>query len=127
MDTKSGRVINGSFNGTELNLNQEFLYYRGASGNNEVFENRSSGAYIFRPNGTAHPILDGKDSIKFDFVAGDLIDEVHQTWGDFVHQIIRVYKVGVDYAEFDWVVGPLPDKKYVLECSTMNIYLYNYF
>lgn len=32
-----------------LKLEQSFHYYEGAEGNNEVFENRSSGAYIFRP------------------------------------------------------------------------------
>lgn len=44
-------------------------------------------------------------------VAGDLVDEVHQTWGEFVHQIVRVYKLGADAIEFDWVVGPIPDHK----------------
>lgn len=28
---------------------QSFVYYEGAEGNNKVFKNRSSGAYIFRP------------------------------------------------------------------------------
>ncbi|XP_026462046.1 lysosomal alpha-mannosidase-like isoform X2 [Ctenocephalides felis] len=111
LSTSTGRIFNASFNGTELPLEQEFVYYRGASGNNEVFENRSSGAYIFRPNGTAHPFLNGKEPVKFDMVAGDLVDEVHQTWGEFVHQIVRVYKLGADAVEFDWVVGPIPDHK----------------
>lgn len=33
----------------EIVLVQSFNYYEAAVGNNKVFENRSSGAYIFRP------------------------------------------------------------------------------
>lgn len=32
-----------------MNVVQSFQYYEGAEGNNKVFANRSSGAYIFRP------------------------------------------------------------------------------
>lgn len=32
-----------------MNFVQSFHYYEGAEGNNKVFINRSSGAYIFRP------------------------------------------------------------------------------
>lgn len=35
-------------------VEQTFHYYLSAEGNNEVFENRSSGAYIFRPK-DSHP------------------------------------------------------------------------
>lgn len=44
-------------NKTKIPLGQQFYYYRGAAGNNEVFANRSSGAYIFRPNGTEPHII----------------------------------------------------------------------
>jgi len=37
----------------DMNLVQSFHFYEGAEGNNEVFENRSSGAYIFRPKETS--------------------------------------------------------------------------
>lgn len=37
------------WNDRDLNVVQSFHYYVGAEGNNEVFVNRSSGAYIFRP------------------------------------------------------------------------------
>lgn len=38
-------------------VQQEFLWYPGYSGDNESADRRSSGAYIFRPNGTdAFPI-----------------------------------------------------------------------
>lgn len=34
-----------------MQISREMLYYKGMSGNNEGFDNRASGAYIFRPNG----------------------------------------------------------------------------
>jgi hypothetical protein len=36
----------------KLGLSQRFYYYKGYIGDNKEFANRSSGAYIFRPNGT---------------------------------------------------------------------------
>jgi len=33
-------------------VSQNFYYYKGYIGNNKEFANRSSGAYIFRPNGS---------------------------------------------------------------------------
>jgi len=36
-----------------MTLMQSFQYYEGAEGNNKVFANRSSGAYIFRPKETS--------------------------------------------------------------------------
>jgi len=43
-------------NGAPMEIKQNFLWYRGAVGDNSVFEKRASGAYIFRPNGTAQPV-----------------------------------------------------------------------
>lgn len=37
-------------------VRQEFLWYEGFPGDSYTAEKRSSGAYIFRPNGTAYPI-----------------------------------------------------------------------
>jgi hypothetical protein len=36
----------------ELPVSQNFYYYEGYIGDNEEPKNRSSGAYIFRPNGS---------------------------------------------------------------------------
>ena len=33
-------------------MTQSFHYYSGAKGDNREFKNRSSGAYVFRPDGT---------------------------------------------------------------------------
>lgn len=61
-------------NGVTTKITQNFYYYLGASGNNEIFANRSSGAYIFRPNGTYR----GLERADIRVVTGDVVDEVHQ-------------------------------------------------
>lgn len=43
---------------------QNFYYYESAVGNNAVFENRSSGAYIFRPNSSLI-IVNPQPSVKY--------------------------------------------------------------
>lgn len=43
----------------DIPITQEFLYYEGWSGNNNVTNNRASGAYVFRPTSTdALPLTD---------------------------------------------------------------------
>ena len=37
---------------SEMKVEQNFFYYRAMVGNNSDFDNRASGAYIFRPNGS---------------------------------------------------------------------------
>lgn len=61
-------------NGVETQITQSFQYYEGAAGNNEIFANRSSGAYIFRPNGTSK----GFEQATIRVVNGEVVDEVHQ-------------------------------------------------
>lgn len=60
--------------GERKKLVQSFHYYIGAMGNNRIAENRSSGAYTFRPNGTINSI----DRADIRVVNGDIVDEVHQ-------------------------------------------------
>ena len=113
--------------GTTHDVTQEFLWYDGFNGDNQTPENRSSGAYIFRPKGvTAYPIsssntpevviYSGFYQITFNqwlnFIwrltgqLGPLVQEIHQTYDTWVNQIIRIYN-GQDHVEFDWVVGPI--------------------
>ncbi|XP_058452835.1 lysosomal alpha-mannosidase-like [Malaya genurostris] len=93
-----------NINGQDHRLEQNFLYYEGAYGNNEVFENRSSGAYIFRPNGTESPIANYAQIRVF---KGDHVQEVHQIFNEWVSQVIRVYEHD-RHVEFEWLVGPIP-------------------
>lgn len=96
-------------NNKTIPITQELLYYRGTVGDNRAFLNRSSGAYIFRPNGTEAYKLTQKAQIKL--FQGDLIVELHQVFNEWAAQIIRVYKTE-SLVEFDWVVGPIPLKYY---------------
>lgn len=74
-------------------------------GNNAEWKNRSSGAYIFRPNGTDPYAINEK--VQFEVFEGDLVSEVHQVFNDWLAQTIRIYG-DENYVEFDWIVGPLP-------------------
>ncbi|XP_070500728.1 lysosomal alpha-mannosidase-like isoform X1 [Chironomus tepperi] len=92
--------------GTCSKISQKFLYYKGAVGNNEIFENRSSGAYIFRPE----PKSSEKEIAKratIDVIKGEQVDEVHQTFNEWLSQVVRIYKTE-NFVEFEWLVGPIP-------------------
>ncbi|XP_058821189.1 lysosomal alpha-mannosidase-like isoform X1 [Topomyia yanbarensis] len=100
----NGLLSTINIDGRGYNLQQDFLFYEGAYGNNEVFENRSSGAYILRPNGTVTNI---GASPQIRVVLGDHVQEVHQIFNQWVSQVIRVYK-HEKHVEFEWMVGPIP-------------------
>lgn len=91
-------------NGVTENIRQDFYYYKGAAGNNAEFKNRSSGAYIFRPNGTE--LLIG-NTVSFSIYESAQVKEVHQRFNQWVSQVIRIYE-GVNRVEFEWLVGPIP-------------------
>lgn len=88
---------------TEM-FTQNFIWYEGANGDNREFKNRSSGAYIFRPNGTERLVA---QRVKVEMIQGPLVEEVHQVFNDWVSQVIRVYK-GQSHVEFEWLAGPIP-------------------
>lgn len=73
---ENGLLSTVETNGIKTKVSQNFYYYLGAAGNNEVFVNRSSGAYIFRPNGTDSTRVAGRADIRV--VRGNVVDEVHQ-------------------------------------------------
>lgn len=54
----NGQLASVTSNGATSNLTQTIFYYEGAVGNNKEFINRSSGAYIFRPNSTEQNLSD---------------------------------------------------------------------
>ncbi|CAD7086199.1 unnamed protein product [Hermetia illucens] len=99
-----GKLASITLNGVTKNVKHDFFYYPGAAGNNQGYDNRSSGAYIFRPNGTAKAVA---EDVDLQLVQGPLVDEVHQKFNDWISQVIRVYK-GTNYVEFEWLVGPIP-------------------
>uniref|UniRef100_A0A1L8DR39 Alpha-mannosidase n=2 Tax=Nyssomyia neivai TaxID=330878 RepID=A0A1L8DR39_9DIPT len=90
--------------GSEHKLSQNFFYYEGAIGDNRVFKNRSSGAYIFRPNSTERFVA---DHVNVKVIKGPIVEEVHQTFNNWISQVIRIYR-DYNYVEFEWLVGPIP-------------------
>lgn len=109
VDGGTGLLKGITMNNKSIAITQELLYYRGTVGDNRAYLNRSSGAYIFRPNGTEAYKLTNKAEMKL--YQGDFIVELHQTFNEWVGQIIRVYKTE-SLVEFDWIVGPIPVKYY---------------
>lgn len=102
----NGLLSEITVDGATSRLSQNFLFYKGAVGDNEKFENRSSGAYIFRPDPKAKETLITKEA-KIEVVHGEQVDEVHQVFSDWVSQVVRVYKTE-RFVEFEWLVGPIP-------------------
>ncbi|XP_070524278.1 lysosomal alpha-mannosidase isoform X4 [Cardiocondyla obscurior] len=95
------------WNQQNISVVQSFQYYIGAEGNNKVFVNRSSGAYIFRPKETAARNFAYIGSYRI--YEGPIVKELHHTINDWVSQVVRLY-AEEDYIEFDWLVGPIPVK-----------------
>ena len=80
------------------------MWYQSSTGNNGSGE--KSGAYIFCPNKTeATPVFMGIPTLKV--VIGDLANEVHQTFGLWGSQRIRL-AIGSRHAEITYTVGPIP-------------------
>jgi len=40
-------------------------------------------------------------------ILGELVEEMHQVYGDWLSQVVRIY-IEENVAEFEWVVGPIP-------------------
>uniref|UniRef100_A0A915HUZ6 Alpha-mannosidase n=1 Tax=Romanomermis culicivorax TaxID=13658 RepID=A0A915HUZ6_ROMCU len=87
--------------GTTTPLTQNFYWYRGANSTDQ-----SSGAYIFRPNGTT-PNLIADTNIILEKISGQLVQEIRQTFSKWVTQRVRLYSKKT-YIEFEWTVGPIP-------------------
>ncbi|XP_053677468.1 lysosomal alpha-mannosidase [Anopheles nili] len=93
-----------TIDGVTNRLRQTFVYYEGALGNNEEFRNRSSGAYIFRPNGTERTVT---ETVQLKVVKGPTVQEVHQVFNEWISQVVRIY-ADENHIEFEWMVGPIP-------------------
>ncbi|XP_046648826.1 lysosomal alpha-mannosidase-like isoform X2 [Daphnia pulicaria] len=109
VDGTTGLLSSVTVNGEEYFVQQEFLWYPGYNGDNESADRRSSGAYIFRPNGTdAFPMRRTMTAAIITAVyTGPLVQEIHQFYDSWVSQVIRIYR-GQEHVELDWVVGPVP-------------------
>ncbi|GAB6018759.1 mannosidase alpha class, variant 3 [Chamberlinius hualienensis] len=88
----------------DYNVEQNFYYYQAMRGLNIIPEERASGAYIFRPNGSAVLISPTANVTSY---TGSEVQEIHQTFSDYVSQVIRLYPDETK-VEFEWMIGPIP-------------------
>lgn len=103
----NGLLSSVSVDGETYAVKQNFWWYKGAMGDNREFANRSSGAYIFRPdalNGNALEVVTGATLVTY---KGEQVDEVHQVFNDWISQVVRIYK-DLGLVEFEWLVGSIP-------------------
>lgn len=103
----NGLLSEITVDGETNKLSQNFAFYKGAVGDNESFEARSSGAYIFRPDAKTKDATIIAKEATLDVVRGDEVDEVHQVFNEWISQVVRVYKAE-KFVEFEWLVGPIP-------------------
>ncbi|CAA2983802.1 alpha-mannosidase [Olea europaea subsp. europaea] len=86
----------------DIPVQQSYLWYASSEGDADP---QSSGAYIFRPNGSPPQAV--SRSVPLKVVTGPLVHEVHQQFNSWVYQIIRVYR-DKDHAEVEFTIGPIP-------------------
>ena len=88
-------------------LRQSMCYYVSMSGSNVRPEDSSSGAYIFRPRGSAYCLR-----VRHYSVAHlNQLTEIHQVFNDWISQTIRLYHDS-QHVEFDWQIGMFSLSKY---------------
>ena len=96
--------------GQEIQLDQDVFVYTGTRGNGCFTENIVSGVYMFHPlnKSSALPVSEST-RIQVSIFEGELVQEIHQIFNEWVAQIIRLYK-GHEHLEIDWVIGPIPSE-----------------
>uniref|UniRef100_A0A5B7BPI0 Alpha-mannosidase n=1 Tax=Davidia involucrata TaxID=16924 RepID=A0A5B7BPI0_DAVIN len=117
----SGQLIRmfNSKTGVDIPVQQSYLWYGSSSGD---MDPQSSGAYIFRPNGSP-PVIVSR-SVPLKVIRGPLVDEVHQQFNSWIYQVIRLYKEK-EHAEVEFTIGPIPTEdgvgKEVITRMTANM------
>ncbi|XP_060520627.1 lysosomal alpha-mannosidase-like isoform X2 [Cylas formicarius] len=83
-----------SWKNITLDLTQPLLYYNGTDGD----------SYALKTGEEIH-FREISPSVVYE---GDLLTEIHQTFSDWVSQIVRMYS-NEYFVEFEYLVGPIPD------------------
>ena len=66
-------------------------------------DDRASGAYIFRPNGTAQSFPTPIAVVY----SGPVLTEIQLRYNSWASSVFRTYR-GQRYMEDEWLVGPIP-------------------
>ncbi|XP_045541142.1 lysosomal alpha-mannosidase-like [Papilio machaon] len=106
-------------NSSSFNLAIKLYYWSACFGDNTNTSERSSGAYIFRPNITKPIKL---SPINSEIKKGSIVSEVRTIYTGNVSTTTRLYK-DLDYFEVDFTVGPIPiddniGKEYIIRYET---------
>lgn len=106
---ETGLLTAITVDGEKHPMTQEFVFYDAAQGDNYKYENRSSGAYILRPNGTEQ-VIRTNDQVHIQVTRGPVVDEVYQQFSEWITQVVRIYhdNSSASGVEFVWTVGPIP-------------------
>lgn len=102
-DTGRVNVLVNAASRLTYEATQDFSWYNSSAGNSAK-SSQASGAYIFRPNGTAAILLPATGPTLL--YTGPVVEEAHQFFG-FVQQSIRLYANAGD-VEVESTVGPIP-------------------
>lgn len=96
---------------TDKNQTIEFQhslrYYPAMAGNNRKFENRASGAYIFRPNATRSLPIADNNIPKATFTQHGQWQHLELSYANYSFETIRIHPQ-LEHIEFDYLVGPIP-------------------
>ncbi|KAH8334493.1 hypothetical protein KR059_010681 [Drosophila kikkawai] len=96
IDNKTGLLKTVEMNGVSENIQQSFGIYR----------TYDSGAYVFRQYNQGDFEIQ-EDGVQFTVYDGALVKEIHQTYNEFISQVIRINEEE-NHVEFEWLVGPIP-------------------
>jgi len=107
-DSSTGRLysLTNKLSGIKTFVDQEIMWWNASAGNN-VNSTQTSGAYIFRPNGT-HPWNVSTNNIAtIALLQGPVVQEVYQYWADWAYQVTRIFDTS-QHIEIEASVGPIP-------------------
>ncbi|KAJ4807139.1 Alpha-mannosidase [Rhynchospora pubera] len=103
--SSSGQLqsMTNNITGVNLPVQQNYLWYNSNPG--DALNSQTSGAYVFRPNGTL--AISASSLVGSKIKRGPLVDEVYQQFNSWISQVTRLYKER-DYAEVEFTIGPIP-------------------
>jgi lysosomal alpha-mannosidase len=87
-----------------MNLSQNYCYYKSMTGDNSIPDKQASGAYIFRPQTNSSLVCFTVQNYTIN--RGSQFSEVHQIYNEWISQTIRLYTNATD-VEFEWQIGPI--------------------
>ncbi|KAJ8919703.1 hypothetical protein NQ315_006231 [Exocentrus adspersus] len=97
LDTDTGLVDRMAINGFEMKVTPRIMFY---------YSDWSSGAYMFKPNGSHRDPVDFGDRVESKIKSSPVSVEIKQEWRDWGIITFRIYP-DTDYIEVDWVAGPI--------------------